>query len=138
VASTRHTSPAPGKDEGLLTAKPMSRLTELAIAIFAAAISPPPRSPGRIPRQMACSQARALVDRQGAAVITTGAHTSERFVSRLGGNCPWGQVPTACRCNRDGQCSPIDASRSSTRRSAWRLQRALLISAKYILEFNFI
>lgn len=55
----------------------------IALGLLAAAV-PRPVEARPDTRQMTCSQAQALVKRQGAVVMSTGQYTYARFVSTLG------------------------------------------------------
>lgn len=55
----------------------------LVLAICLAATSAPVLAQGRPDaRAMTCSQVQDLIDQRGAAVLTTGHHTYDRFISR--------------------------------------------------------
>ena len=56
-------------------------------------------------RTMTCAQIQALLDRQGAAILTTGANTYGRYISRNGRACTLGQVSVRSTVPaRDGAC----------------------------------
>lgn len=57
------------------------RMAGVSIALVAILLAGPASAQRPDARAMSCEQARALVVARGAAVLTTGQHTFERFVS---------------------------------------------------------
>lgn len=66
----------------------------LAIAVpLLAALSTPLLAQGRPDaREMTCEQVQRLIDRDGAAVLTTGRHTYDRYITHTG-FCSMGEEP---------------------------------------------
>jgi len=66
-------------------------------AVLAASVTSVALAQGRPDaRQMSCQQVQSMLDHRGAAVMTTGRYTYDRFVGR-GGACSYPEVPTATR-----------------------------------------
>jgi hypothetical protein len=82
-------------------------MAKFRIAILALLVGTAPAGARESTLEMSCTQARALIANQGAAVLTTGRHTYERFVAH-GGYCmieeyaEQGYAPT-----RDGRQCPV-------------------------------
>lgn len=64
----------------------------IAIAVTAASTTAFARPDSR---SMSCQQTQDLLKRNGPTVLTTGASTYDRFVSRYGNACASNEVPSA-------------------------------------------
>jgi len=79
----------------------------LAVTVAGSALARPDT------RAMTCAQTQKLIERNGAAVLTTGRHTYDRFVGSRS-SCERPYVPTATyvQTKDTGQCPVYNCQRS--------------------------